>query len=55
MIVLDTYGWIWWVHGDDRLTSTQAEMITIHSCTGAVIAIQTQHACATVDPMGPAQ
>ena len=27
MIVLDTHIWIWWVHGDDRLASTQAEAI----------------------------
>lgn len=27
MIVLDTHIWIWWVHGDDRLARTQAEVI----------------------------
>ena len=27
MIVLDTHVWVWWVHGDERLTETQAEMI----------------------------
>jgi len=27
MIVLDTHVWIWWVHGDERLTRTQAEVI----------------------------
>jgi PIN domain nuclease of toxin-antitoxin system len=27
MIVLDTHIWVWWVHGDDRLTRTQAEVI----------------------------
>jgi len=27
MIVLDTHIWIWWVHGDERLTRTQAEVI----------------------------
>ena len=30
MIVLDTHVWIWWVHGDERLTSTQAEVIAAH-------------------------
>jgi len=30
MIVLDTHVWIWWVHGDDRLTSTQAGVIATH-------------------------
>jgi PIN domain nuclease of toxin-antitoxin system len=27
MIVLDTHIWVWWVHGDERLTSSQSEMI----------------------------
>lgn len=27
MIILDTHVWVWWVHGDDRITSTQAEII----------------------------
>jgi len=27
MIVLDTHVWVWWVHGDERLTATQAEVI----------------------------
>jgi PIN domain nuclease of toxin-antitoxin system len=27
MIVLDTHIWVWWVHGDERLTPTQAEVI----------------------------
>ena len=30
MIVLDTHTWIWWVHGDKRLTQTQAETIKAH-------------------------
>lgn len=28
MIVLDTHIWVWWVHGDQRLTATQIETIT---------------------------
>ena len=28
MIVLDTHIWVWWVHGDARLTVSQAEAIT---------------------------
>lgn len=28
MIVLDTHIWVWWVHGDDHLTKTQADLIT---------------------------
>jgi len=27
MIVLDTHVWVWWVHGDERLTSGQSEII----------------------------
>ncbi len=27
MIILDTHIWVWWVHGDERITSTQAEII----------------------------
>ena len=27
MIILDTHIWVWWVHGDDRITSTQTEII----------------------------
>ena len=27
MIVLDTHIWLWWVHGDERLTQTQREAI----------------------------
>lgn len=30
MIVLDTHIWVWWVHGDERLTSTQAEIIQVN-------------------------
>jgi PIN domain nuclease of toxin-antitoxin system len=27
MIVLDTHVWVWWVHGDSRLTQAQMEAI----------------------------
>ena len=27
MILLDTHIWVWWVHGDERLTSNQSEII----------------------------
>jgi PIN domain nuclease of toxin-antitoxin system len=27
MIVLDTHIWIWWVHGDEKLTASQLEVI----------------------------
>lgn len=28
MIILDTHIWVWWVHGDSRLTKAQMELIT---------------------------
>ena len=27
MIVLDTHIWVWWVHGDEKLTASQLEII----------------------------
>jgi PIN domain nuclease of toxin-antitoxin system len=30
MIVLDTHIWVWWVHGDERLTSRQSEIIQVN-------------------------
>jgi PIN domain nuclease of toxin-antitoxin system len=27
MIILDTHAWVWWVHGDERLTPAQVEAI----------------------------
>jgi PIN domain nuclease of toxin-antitoxin system len=30
MIILDTHIWVWWVHGEGSLTSTQAGMIAEH-------------------------
>jgi PIN domain nuclease of toxin-antitoxin system len=27
MIVLDTHIWVWWVHGDERLSKSQVEII----------------------------
>ena len=30
MIVLDTHIWVWWVHGDERLTRTQTEVIEVN-------------------------
>lgn len=27
MIILDSHIWVWWVHGDERLTNSQAEII----------------------------
>ncbi len=30
MIILDTHIWIWWVHDDSKLTTTQRSIITAH-------------------------
>lgn len=30
MIILDTHIWVWWVHGDKQITSTQAEIIKVN-------------------------
>jgi PIN domain nuclease of toxin-antitoxin system len=27
MILLDTHAWVWWVHGDERITAEQLEAI----------------------------
>jgi PIN domain nuclease of toxin-antitoxin system len=27
MIILDSHIWVWWVHGDDRLSGSQTEII----------------------------
>ena len=30
MIILYTHIWIWWIHGDDRLTKEYAELLQLH-------------------------
>lgn len=30
MIVLDTHIWVWWVHGDSRLSNSHAELTQDH-------------------------
>ena len=30
MIILDTHIWIWWVHGSEKITNTQAEIIQVN-------------------------
>ncbi len=30
MIIIDTHIWVWWVHGDSRLTEGQFESLRIH-------------------------
>lgn len=34
MVVLDTHVWVWWVHGDARLTAAQAEAIRANASSG---------------------
>ncbi len=34
MIILDTHIWIWWVHGDSRLSSEYMRCIQAHEETG---------------------
>ena len=33
MIVLDTHIWVWWVHGEARLSATQAAVIAEHEAS----------------------
>lgn len=30
MIIIDTHIWIWWVHGSEKITKTQAEIIKLN-------------------------
>ena len=30
MIIIDTHIWVWWVHGDSRLTEGQFESLKVH-------------------------
>nr|WP_218780347.1 type II toxin-antitoxin system VapC family toxin [Crenothrix polyspora] len=39
MILLDTHIWIWWVHGDKRLTSDYTELLQTHEKTGLGVSI----------------
>lgn len=34
MIVVDTHIWVWWVHGDQRLTSDQVNLLQPHESQG---------------------
>ncbi len=34
MIVLDTHIWVWWVHGDQRITDAQAQIIQSNETSG---------------------
>ena len=39
MIMLDTHIWIWWVHGDDRLSSSMLELISNNESKGLGVSI----------------
>lgn len=39
MILLDTHIWIWWVHGDDRLTKDNTELLQLHEQTGLGVSV----------------
>jgi len=39
MILLDTHIWIWWIHGDDRLTKEYAALLQLHEKTGLGVSI----------------
>lgn len=34
MIVLDSHVWVWWVHGDERLTASQLEAVSAGEADG---------------------
>ena len=34
MVILDTHVWVWWVHGDARLTAAQADAILESASSG---------------------
>ncbi len=34
MIILDTHIWIWWVHGDSKLSQSANQIIQAHESTG---------------------
>ncbi len=39
MIVLDTHIWVWWVHGDARLTTAQQQTISAHETAGLGVSV----------------
>jgi PIN domain nuclease of toxin-antitoxin system len=39
MIVLDTHIWVWWVHGDARLTPTQSAHLRANEKTGLGVSV----------------
>ena len=39
MILLDTHAWVWWVHGDVRLSQGQREMLDSRTAEGIGVSI----------------
>jgi PIN domain nuclease of toxin-antitoxin system len=39
MIVLDTHIWVWWVHGDARLSVRQSELLTENEARGLGVSV----------------
>ena len=39
MILLDTHAWVWWVHGDARLSETQRKMLDARVAEGIGVSI----------------
>jgi PIN domain nuclease of toxin-antitoxin system len=39
MILLDTHIWVWWVHGDARLTPTQLQHLRANEKTGLGVSV----------------
>lgn len=39
MILLDTHAWVWWVHGDSRLSNTSMDLLKEHEPEGLGVSI----------------
>jgi PIN domain nuclease of toxin-antitoxin system len=39
VILLDTHIWIWWVHGDDRLTKEYVDLLQLHEKAGLGVSV----------------
>lgn len=39
MILLDTHIWVWWIHGDERLTKECTALLQLHEKTGLGVSV----------------
>jgi PIN domain nuclease of toxin-antitoxin system len=39
VILLDTHIWIWWIHGDERLSKEYAELLQLHEKAGLGVSV----------------